>query len=140
MEKADTQSSDLPFPVRLPSNNKVRSIDLTSFVSQESSNLLLRCVRVYNLSTPTRELSEHLVSLTPVERLYQAMKVVMFRLLESKGTAPWPCMAAEEQVFLEEITLSDVPTDVKVTAEALLYIPERTAYARSIRPLVAQLA
>ena len=132
--------NNLPYPVQLGRSRRVHPVELESLVTRDSSTRLLRCVEAYGLSGPTRELAKHLVDLEPAERFCQAVKVVLFRLKDSEGNAPPPCLAAEEQVFLEEIVLSGVPTEVKHTAAALLHLPERTAIARTLRRAIAELA
>jgi len=133
-------ASDAPFPTGLGRSKRVAPIYLESLVTRDDSERLLRCAEVCSLSLPTRELAEHLVSLDPLMRFYHSLRVVMFRMMETAGSALPPCLAAEEQVFLEEFHFSGAPELVKATAARLLFLPERTAYARTLRQAVTHLA
>lgn len=135
-----SSASELPFPTTLGRNKRVAPIHLNSLVSRDDSDRLLDELERYSLSEPTRGLAEHLVSLAPLDRFYAALRVVMFRMKETGGSAPPPCLAAEEQAFLEEVHYSGMPEDLKRAAARLLFLDERVPYARSLRQVVTHLA
>lgn len=116
---------------------RLRPLLPNSVVARDNVDRLTRLVDVYGLTSPTRQLTSHLSNLTPQERFVGAIKTVLFRLIETDGDAPDPCLAAEEQVFIEEIHYSNIPDDLKVVAAKLLCLQDRFAMARMLRRSVA---
>lgn len=119
-------------PIRREGNHRVRPVLPSEPPSSESVASLTTKVARYALSGVTVGLVAYLAKKTPQERFLTATKVVLYRLMTTSGEAPDPCLAAEEQVMLEEVNVMISYQDARVAA-GLLCLQERYALARAFR-------
>ena len=134
------QSQELAYSNALPGLSRVRALRPADPPPREEVlGLLSRCSYLH-LTEGTRYLLRYLSNLTPAERFTHAVSSVMFRLTESDGQSPDPCLAAEEQAFLEELWYSHLPDVCKDTVVRLLCLNERYVLSRVLRNPIKKLS